>query len=136
MVPVPFWLYYFNIDDIDAAAKRVKAGSGQILNGPIEVPGGSWIVQCTDPQGAMFALVGRRSYKLIGFFERSARPQLGGGCRGSQRVGFAHVSDQITDFCADLGSSRTARSPPPIEPEALAMPLDKKQGRRESSSIL
>ena len=27
---VPFWLYYFNIDDIQAAAKRVEAGGGQI----------------------------------------------------------------------------------------------------------
>ena len=30
---------------------------GQIINGPHEVPGGQWIVQATDPQGAMFALV-------------------------------------------------------------------------------
>jgi hypothetical protein len=28
--------------------------------------------------------------------------------RSPQRVGFAHAADQITDFCADLGSSRTA----------------------------
>ena len=62
-VPLPFWLYYFNIDDIDAAAKRVRVGGGQILNRPIEVPGGSWILHCTDPQGAIFALVGKRSYK-------------------------------------------------------------------------
>ena len=61
LVPAPFWLYYFNVDDIDAAAKRVKAGRGQILNGPIEVPDGSWVVQCTDPQGAIFALMGKRS---------------------------------------------------------------------------
>jgi uncharacterized protein len=33
---------------------------GQILNGPHQVPDGSWIVQCRDPQGAMFALVGPR----------------------------------------------------------------------------
>jgi uncharacterized protein len=59
-VPAPFWLYYFNVDAIDAATERVKAGGGQILNGPMEVPGGSWIVQCMDPQGAMFALVGRQ----------------------------------------------------------------------------
>ena len=71
-VPVPFWLYYFNVGDIDAAAKRVKAGGGQILNGPIEVPGGSWIIQCTDPQGAMFALAGKRSHNGIGYFERVA----------------------------------------------------------------
>jgi predicted enzyme related to lactoylglutathione lyase len=59
-VPVPFWLYYFNVGDIDAAAGRVTAGNGKILNGPMEVPGGQWIVQCTDPQGAMFALVGKK----------------------------------------------------------------------------
>src|SRR5713101_1039931 len=40
--PAPFWLYYFNIGDIDLAARRVKAGGGRILNGPIEVPGGGW----------------------------------------------------------------------------------------------
>jgi len=72
-VPVPFWLYYFNIGDIDLAMKRVKAGSGQILNGPIEVPGNRWIVQCTDPQGAIFALVGKRSHNGIGYFERLPR---------------------------------------------------------------
>ena len=71
-VPVPFWLYYFNIGDIDAAAKRVKVGGGQILNGPVEVQDGSWIVHCTDPQGALFALVGKREYKAIVFFEPGA----------------------------------------------------------------
>jgi len=71
-VPVPFWLYYFNIGDIDAAAKRVQAGGGQIVEGPLEVSGGSWILQCTDPQGAMFALVGKRNHKPIGYFERVA----------------------------------------------------------------
>jgi predicted enzyme related to lactoylglutathione lyase len=72
MVPVPFWLYYFNVGDIDAAVKRVKAGRGRILDGPIEVPGDRWIVQCTDPQGAIFALVGMRSHNGIGYFERVA----------------------------------------------------------------
>jgi predicted enzyme related to lactoylglutathione lyase len=71
-VPVPFWLYYFNVGDIDAAVKRVKAGRGQIVDGPIEVPGSRWIVQCTDPQGAIFALVGKRSHNGIGYFERVA----------------------------------------------------------------
>jgi predicted enzyme related to lactoylglutathione lyase len=70
MVPVPYWLYYFNVGDIDAAAKRVKAGGGQILSGPIEVLGGNWVIQCTDPQGAIFALAGKRSHDGIGYFER------------------------------------------------------------------
>ncbi len=56
-VPVAAWLFYFNVDAIDAAAERVRNAGGQIINGPMEVPGGSWIVQATDPQGAMFALV-------------------------------------------------------------------------------
>jgi predicted enzyme related to lactoylglutathione lyase len=69
-LPLPFWLYYFNIDDIQAAAKRVEAGGGQILYGPIEVPGGPWIVHCTDPLGALFALLDRRRRKAIVYFER------------------------------------------------------------------
>jgi uncharacterized protein len=70
--PVPFWLYYFNIGDIDLAVKRVKAGGGRIVVGPMEVPGGRWIVQCLDPQGAIFALAGKRSHDGIGYFERVA----------------------------------------------------------------
>jgi len=70
--PVPFWLYYFNIGDIDLAVKRVKAGGGRIVNGPLEVPRGRWIVQCLDPQGAIFALAGTRSHDGIGYFERVA----------------------------------------------------------------
>jgi uncharacterized protein len=56
--PAPFWLHYFNVDDIDAAAARVQEKNGQVLMGPHEVPGGQWIILGLDPQGAMFALVG------------------------------------------------------------------------------
>ncbi len=55
--PGPFWLYYFNVPAIDAAAERVKAKGGKIVNGPMEVPGGHWIVHGLDLEGAMFALV-------------------------------------------------------------------------------
>lgn len=56
-VPQAFWLYYFNVQTIDAAMARVTAGGGQVINGPMQVPGGSWIINAIDPQGAMFALV-------------------------------------------------------------------------------
>ena len=59
-MPMPAWLYYFNVDAVDAAMARVKDAGGQVVNGPMEVPGGSWIAQCTDPQGAMFAMVGAK----------------------------------------------------------------------------
>jgi len=55
--PAPYWLYYFNVAEIEAAAARVKDKGGQVVNGPHQVPGGSWIIQCIDPQGAVFALV-------------------------------------------------------------------------------
>ncbi|HVJ56021.1 MAG TPA: VOC family protein [Aliidongia sp.] len=58
--PMPHWLYYFAVADIDGALALVKSGGGQVLNGPVQVPGGSWIIQALDPQGAAFALVGQR----------------------------------------------------------------------------
>jgi predicted enzyme related to lactoylglutathione lyase len=59
---LPFWLFYFNVEDIDAAVERVKAGGGNVIQSPLELPGGIWIAQCTDPQGAAFALQGRQSH--------------------------------------------------------------------------
>ncbi len=55
-VPMSFWLHYIRVPDVDAAAEQVKALGGQIVNGPMEVAGGDRVVQCCDPQGAMFAL--------------------------------------------------------------------------------
>ena len=49
----PFWLYYFNVEDIDDAAKRVTDGGGKILRDAHQVPGGNWIVHAADPQGAI-----------------------------------------------------------------------------------
>jgi len=76
-IPAPFWLYYFNTDDIDAAAQRVTSGGGQVLDGPLETVGGSWVIRCADPQGAEFALEGIRKSAPVGYFESS--PQTAGG---------------------------------------------------------
>jgi uncharacterized protein len=59
--PVPFWLLYFNVADIDAAVTLVKTGGGRIFDGPHQLLDGSWIARCVDPQGAFFALQGMRS---------------------------------------------------------------------------
>jgi len=50
------WGYYFTVDSIGKAAERAKAAGGQVINGPMQVPGDSWVVQCVDPQGAMFSM--------------------------------------------------------------------------------
>ena len=52
------WLFYFGVDSIAAAQRRIEAVGGKVLMGPHEVPGGDWIVVAADPQGAAFGLVG------------------------------------------------------------------------------
>jgi uncharacterized protein len=75
LVPAPLWLYYFNVTDINAAVERVRAGGGQVVEGPVEVPGGNWIARCVDPQGAMFALEGKRNLGIGYFAATSSRTQ-------------------------------------------------------------
>ena len=58
--PQPMWSYYICVDDIDTAAARVTGAGGTILFGPSAVPGGGWIINAMDPQGAMFSLTGPR----------------------------------------------------------------------------
>jgi len=55
--PAPFWLYYFNVEAVDAAVGRATKAGAKLLVEPHEVPGGQWIAQFLDPQGALFAVV-------------------------------------------------------------------------------
>lgn len=52
----PYWLLYVRVADIARALDAVRRGGGQVVRGPMEVPGGSQIAHCVDPQGAPFAL--------------------------------------------------------------------------------
>ena len=51
------WCSYTQVVDALKTAKVITKAGGKIFNGPIQVPGGSWIVQYTDPQGAVHAVV-------------------------------------------------------------------------------
>jgi hypothetical protein len=44
------------VGDVQSSVGQVKDAGGTVINGPMEVPGGDWIAQCLDPQGAAFAL--------------------------------------------------------------------------------
>ncbi len=57
----PHWAIYFLVPDINAAVQRIKANGGEILNGPMEVPGGDWVVNAMDPQGAAFSLHAKKA---------------------------------------------------------------------------
>lgn len=59
--PAPFWLYYTTVDSIGAALERVSSAGGKLLMGPHPVPGGSFIAQCFDPEGGLFAMVSRKT---------------------------------------------------------------------------
>ena len=50
------WMPYALVKDAKAAAAAATSHGGKIINGPMEVPGGDWIAQGIDPQGAMFAV--------------------------------------------------------------------------------
>jgi predicted enzyme related to lactoylglutathione lyase len=50
------WGLYFRVADVAASAERITANGGQVLNGPMEVPGGASIVNALDPQGAAFSV--------------------------------------------------------------------------------
>lgn len=54
-MPMPGWLFYIRVPDVEAAVAKVGQLGGHVLNGPMDVPGGR-IAQCADPQGAMFAV--------------------------------------------------------------------------------
>jgi predicted enzyme related to lactoylglutathione lyase len=57
----PNWQIYFRVPDMATAVERIKANGGQILNGPMEVPGGDLVVNALDPQGAAFSLHARKA---------------------------------------------------------------------------
>ena len=54
----PRWLVYMNVPSITVAVEAVKAAGGKVLNGPHQVPGGSWMAQVLDAHGVPLALHG------------------------------------------------------------------------------
>jgi len=57
----PNWQIYFRVLDVHAAAQRIAAGGGQVLNGPMQIPDGDWVLSAMDPQGAAFGLHARKA---------------------------------------------------------------------------
>lgn len=54
------WIFYFGVPSATAARTAIEANGGTVLMGPMEVPGGEWVVLAMDPQGAVFGVVGSK----------------------------------------------------------------------------
>lgn len=52
-----FWLVYFDVDDADAAAAKIKTLGGKIFREPADIPGTGRFAVVTDPQGAAFGIL-------------------------------------------------------------------------------
>jgi predicted enzyme related to lactoylglutathione lyase len=52
----PNWLCYIGVEDAGKAANAVKSAGGRVIEGPTEVPDGSWVVMAMDAEGVMFAV--------------------------------------------------------------------------------
>jgi uncharacterized protein len=50
------WLVYFTVADCDATVETTKAGGGQLINGPVDIPVGRLAI-LADPAGAVFAVM-------------------------------------------------------------------------------
>ncbi|MFK3890331.1 VOC family protein [Sphingomonas sp. NPDC079357] len=57
----PGWLFYAEVDDIDAAMERLTATGGTVLHGPDPIPGDAFSVVAADPDGARIGFVGPRA---------------------------------------------------------------------------
>jgi predicted enzyme related to lactoylglutathione lyase len=44
------------VPDVNAAVETVRQKGGQVLNGPMEVPGGDLVAMILDPQGGPSAV--------------------------------------------------------------------------------
>jgi predicted enzyme related to lactoylglutathione lyase len=53
----PHWKFYFTVGDIAAAQSRIKEAGGTVITPPMDVPGGSRVLQALDDQGCEFALM-------------------------------------------------------------------------------
>lgn len=55
------WQPYFLVENIDAAAARLRDAGGAVLQGPDQIPGGDYSIVAGDPGGVRFGMVGPRN---------------------------------------------------------------------------
>jgi|HubBroStandDraft_6_1064221.scaffolds.fasta_scaffold301795_1 predicted enzyme related to lactoylglutathione lyase len=72
----PHWLPYIAVDNVDAAAAKVKDLGGKIMGPPMDIPDVGRFAVVADPQGATFAVyTDSKPYR-----EEPERPPVGAFC--------------------------------------------------------
>ena len=54
--PAGHWVGYFGSDDVDAGARKTQELGGQVLLGPLDIPGTGRVAVLRDPDEAVFGL--------------------------------------------------------------------------------
>lgn len=120
------WMNYVAVRDAAKAAKAATAAGGRVINGPMEVPGGDWITQIQDPQGAIFAVHARGA---------AAKPEAAPA--ESAAPAKPAQSDLFKSPPAEKAASAkptTPKKPAPAKPAAAAKQATKKKAASKSAT--
>lgn len=101
----PGWLPYISIKDAQASARVITAIGGRVSHGPMQVPGGGWIVQGTDPQGAIFAVYAQSS----GTDEIDAMKEIEEAAAASHRPAATKVAKKVAKKAVKKAVKKVAK---------------------------
>jgi predicted enzyme related to lactoylglutathione lyase len=107
----PGWNGYIAVDDVDAAAAKLKDLGGIVHRGPIEVPGVIKFAVVADPQGAVFLIAKGLSEPPM--------PQLPIGTPGT--IGWRELF--ATDWQSVSNSTQSCSAGPRQKPMTWARPV-------------
>ena len=123
--PKPSWTCYVHVKDVKKAAAIAQKRGGQIVNGPMEVPGGDWIAVIIDPQGATFAV--HQNPVTTTSARKGARKVARKGVRKGARKG---ARKSITKAGGRGGTRRTGKSAVRKTARRGAKKTARKKGRK------
>jgi predicted enzyme related to lactoylglutathione lyase len=103
----PNWLPYVLVTDSQKATDATKKAGGQVINGPMEVPGGDWIAVGLDPQGCSFAVHSRKP-EVPAVATRAAIK--GAGAKKSAKKAAKKTATKAATKAAKKSSKKTAKT--------------------------
>ena len=122
----PGWTCYVKVDDVGKAATSAKSAGGRIINGPMEVPGGSWIAQILDPAGVMFAVHEEKKASASAATSEPAAAKPAAKPK-AQKPDAAKPAAPAPEPAAETSAAKPAAKPAASKPAAPAAPAVEKK---------